>query len=465
MKLGSIIEGGDYGKYLQMAKQADDATAKQARITYEKGSAYIKKFEYKANTKHVFLIPLELVLPFNPLDLEDETYNETNPFVLIGCPSIAVTVIKGQMRNDEKFKKKILSIMRLRDESVLNLDTEGVKDMEEGRLWHKAFARVKYLVGWTQSLNDGTFPNPISIGCEPILNERGEVTGTKGVGYEYYLAESALLAAKKKLVTEEYEKESRSDEDLKAAIKGINDGRILGNPRLTAFLRFIDIQVRNQEGQVSGDFLDAWSEKHNIGAFDRYFKYSRKFDDTISPVIGSKTYDNEFDFLEIYFKIPEEDPADKSKRFRDVTCSTIASQASIFKPDSREAEDLREVREAVKEYMSDTSKWNDDNFKRSIRELKVKSDADLSACLKNSIAKYEGVMTSEFIQMNYGETLSKIDSGLVSDAVEKILDGDSVNIEVTEDDIKALPTEKGFDSPDEDDFGEEFSKLLDEENN
>jgi hypothetical protein len=459
MKLGKFLEEQDFGKYLQVQAKAD-ASQNQARGIFERGTAFIKKFKYEPNTNWYLLFPLEMTLPFNPTDLTDETYSDANPFVLPGSVSIAIKFLKGMMKDDDALHQKVLDVLRTDDEA-LHMEANECVDMTEGRIWHK-LCRVQYYVGWSQKLNDGTNSFPVSIGCDVQLDDTGTVVGSKGVGYTLYQLENALISIKVQATTEKYEQEGRSDTDLSDTIKALWQNRIIKNPTPVAFSHIFFIKGKNDEGNVSTDFINSWEQSQRLSEHEGYIRYTTKFNDAIAAKIGSKKFDNNLDFIETALKIPKEDAADKAKIYRDAVLVTCAKSVSIFDEDNGNGECVKDFAEHVAEYISDTTAWNTESFKRSIRELQKRSDSDLLASMKNAIKIYEDALKNEKILADYGSVLESIDANITASIAESILDGEVNNYDVNQDIINALPTEKGFGEEGEGEATDDFSSLTDE---
>ena len=447
MKLGSMLKEGNFERYLKEGRQADESENRNRKI-FERGSAFIKKFKVEENKKHAILYPLELTLPFNPMSLEDTSVNDNNPFIFPGSVSDAIVFLKVKMNEDESFKEAVLSALSLKPDEVekLNLaDTETVS-VTEGRLWHR-LCRPYYITGYVQTIKGISDKFARKMGCVPVFDEMGTIVGSKGIGYHVNLLENELLALQIEEVNKQYsaggEYADRSDDDRKTAIDSLRANRIISNPYLQAFTRVFAIPERNSEGNLESSVIEGILKSKKLTAHDFYLKMTKEINDLIVSNLGSKNYDNSIDFMELRLDVPEKDPKDNMSIYK-AKPVLVTNAVSIFNPENTSQEFIDTVLTAYRTIVGDTTAWNSDILRRSVNELRLKSDSDICAIAKNAITKYEIGLKNSGINEKYSELLETIDSELVASFAEAVIDGEANDKEVNRKILEAIPVTSGY---------------------
>lgn len=467
-----MLKEGNFQRYLQEGRKADNSE-NNARKIFESGSAFIKKFKVEANKKNALLYPLELVVPFNPQDLSDASYNESNPFIFAGAVSDAIVYLKSRMKEDAEFNSLMLNLLSLNDASVLHLEDAECSGIEEAREWHK-LCRPFYITGYVQGIKGVSDKFPRKMGINPIFDDNGAIIGSTGVGYNMNLLENELLALQIEEVNKQYSPKGihadASDDERESAIKTLRQNRIISNPFLQAYTLIISFPQRNSEGNMEQAIIETWLKSKKINQYRSYIKFTKEHNDLIVANLCSKKYDNSIDFFELRLDVPEEDPADKMNIYK-AKPALVSRDCSIFNEENTSKEFTESVRAQYRATVSNTSEWNTDTLRRSVMELRLKSDADISAIVKNAISKYEIGLKNNTINSKYRELLDTIDSELVASFAEATIDGDTNDNEVNQEIINSLPVSAGYGDDadnnllDGDNLKDAFNELLDSNDN
>jgi len=73
------------------------------------GAVDIQRHTAAANATHIWIVPMMLQFPFNPLDLMDQTYSQENPYSAPGDPENVIILLKQAMREDDDLHKAYAS--------------------------------------------------------------------------------------------------------------------------------------------------------------------------------------------------------------------------------------------------------------------------------------------------------------------------------------------------------------------
>ena len=426
MKPGEILK--DYTQFIQAAKDRFDPAKAKARTAFETGSAFIKKFKLDPDKQYTVLVPLELCLPFDPVTLSQEVFNQTNPLPLPGSVDSAIKMLKQTAKANDAFADKLAEVLGVTVEG-LKLDIDAV-DSPTRLLFHK-LSRIQFITGYVQHMNTkrDKFPFGRNVGAEVVLDTDGNITDTQGVGYRLYEMESAIISVEVQRVRDSYEpggeNADRPAKEMENAIKQLWSDRLIGNPYQTAYCRVFAFTLANKDGELVQTDVDAWNKTKKVSQFMRYMKLTREKMDTIESVLCTRS-DVNTDFIEVIVDVPK--AGDNGKiNYQSVNYSTANRASSIFQIAEETGKPINNIEGFTDEYIKlrdDDKLWNDDILKKSIIEYRIPSDSVMLAEMSNSLAVYEDAMKSADILQSYGDILGQINSNLQSAIAAKIMDGD-----------------------------------------
>lgn len=434
MKLGelSTLNGASLDSFIAEAVKAQDSRSNLLRSKFVSGSTTIKPFKVEPDTKWVLFFPLEVAVPFNPADVEDESFNSSNPFVMPGTVSAAVTVLKKLASSNDKIKELLCNAMGA-DEKDINWDIEGIKDTAERMLWHK-ISRMSYLTKYTQKVwRDLTKKFPAKVGFEPVLDEEGEIIGSVGLGWNLHKLESDLINIKIQMLEEQFKPGgSRANEpkaNLEAEIKSLWENKLIRNPYLESYTRVFAFKLVNSgEGTIDDKVAKEFNNSKKLAPYQFTMKVTTKDIAAYENAFASTKTDNHDNFIEAQLTIPAEDPKDNMAIYKDQNRSnpnyantSISTDPAHLNPDA--------FYEAFENFMLDEDLSSKALLEKSIYAYKRPSDTVLSDILKNNIVRYDAAMKSQSILDKYSETIALIDVDLTNKIAESIMDGEDTGLD------------------------------------
>lgn len=465
MKLGEILAKGDFSSYLAQAAE-QDAQANVTRDKFLTGSGFLKKFKIEADKKYAVLYPLEMFLPFNPTDLEDERYSISHPYVLPGSVTTAIAATKHIAQENPEVAKKLAQTLGV-DVSALHLDstlevTDGKATEEqiaEIHMWHK-LCRIQFVTGYTQVLNTGKKPYAEKIGCEPVFDDDFNIIGTKGIGYQLYELENALISIKSQEIEDTYKpggiNADKTQADCDAEKKALWKNRIISNPYALSYAQVVVFPLLNNEGKVLEEAREAWAKDKSLRTHTFYTKVTRNDIEAAESYLSSDVYDGNLDFIEIMWVVPKEDPKDQMAIYRELNKSGASLLTTITKP----ASGLPGLAAKYREAKDNTNTWNDKTLKKSIYDYRLRSDDALASDVKSAIKGYDSAMKSPEILDKYSQALEAIDSQLVASLADDILSGNGTDKMI---DTKVFAEAPVVDENTPESLSDEINNMLDED--
>lgn len=457
----------NYTDFIKNAKERFDPKKAKARTSFEAGSGFIKKFKMEPDTTYTVLVPLELCLPFDPTTLSTDEFNTNNPLPLPGSPTTAVRTLKTMAKNNPDFANKLAEVLGA-TVADLKLDVDAI-DKAEIKLWHK-LCRIQYITGYVQHMNTkkDKFPFGRNVGADAILNDDGDVTDTKGIGYRLYEMESAILSIEVQRIRDSYEpggiNADRTAKDMETAISNLWKERLIGNPYQIAFCR-VFVFASNKDGEVNKTDIDQWNKTKKVQQFMRYQKILRDRIGTFEAVLMSKS-DINMDFIETIVEVPKAGDNDKIN-YQNINYSTANRASSIFQLDedtNQPVNDLEGFKDEFIKFRDDDKLWSDDILKKSIIEYRIPSDTTLLAEMSNSLQPYEEAMKSPKLFQEYSDVINMINSNLHAAIAEKLLDGEDNGKDISQDIIDAAPLMDENNAPTDEFNAElELKALLDDD--
>lgn len=431
-----------------------DPNKAKLRSSFEAGSTYLKKFKLEADKFYAVLIPLEICLPFHPETLSDEIFNKDNPLPLPGSPTTAVLSIKEMARNNKEFADKLAEVMSCSVKDLC-IDDNFITSDKEIKVWHR-LARLQYLTGTVQHLNtDSKFKFGRNIGCDPIIDDSGIITGTVGIGYQLYEMENAIISIKAQLINDSYEaggaNADRPTSERDASIKNLWKDRLIGNPYNLSFTRCIPFET-DANGNLGVKTINDWKKDKKIKNMLKYMKITTDKISIFESVLGEKA-DTSMDFVEIRISVPAPTDSDRID-YTKVNYSTASRDNSIFRmadDDVTPLHDLKNFKEEFSKFRDNEKLWNDDQLRRSVYDFRQMTDDALIATMQESIKTYEDAMNSPSLIESYGHIISQINSTLMDEALTNIISGEDNGKEISAEIIESKPiTDENSDPTDGD---------------
>ena len=452
----------NYAEYIKQTKERYDPNKAVLRNNFENSNTFLKKFKMEAGKTYSCLIPLEIALPFDPVTLEEDVFNSSNPLPLEGSPTTAVLMLKKMALDNPALAEKLCSIFGVTVDK-LNLNENTISD-KEIKTWHQ-LARIQFITGYVQHLNTrkDKFKFGRNVGADVTFNADGIVEGTKGIGYTLYEMESSLISIAIQNLQDTYNEgginADKPKKDLADAISAMWKNRLVGNPYPIAFARVIPFAI-DKNSCIDKDTLTDWKKNRKIQNLLRYMKVTKDRINTFESVLMSRQ-DIHFDFIEAKIDVPVAEGDDKKINYMSINYSTASSSDSIFakEDDDTPINDIENLKEEFIKYRDNDKLWNDDILKKSIIEYRVPTDQSLLAELTNDISIYENEMKSEDVMIRYSDILSGINSEITQKISENMLDGDINDKSISEEIVMTAPQMDENSDPTE--VGEDIGTVLD----
>lgn len=217
-------------------------------------SGSLEKHEQKPNTWFNFVIPKQLQLPFNPVDVTDDFFNAENPYIVKGLVDETVIELKKAMRTDPELHKLYATLGGLTvEEYDISKDEYTKQDFnifnEHCYPYQPSLPTIKFT---TKSA--GQFGTTRLSPLE--FNSDGECTTPNLLVWQLRQYEQAIVDQ----VVAEYlldKDKSALDDDQKRTLAAKKTGHKMGVQKRTAYLIYLEFPMDEKTESVTSDALKA----------------------------------------------------------------------------------------------------------------------------------------------------------------------------------------------------------------
>lgn len=377
------------------------------------------------------IYPLDFTVPFNPMDLEDETYDSDYKFIFPGSATTGYLAFRSIAREKPEVLKKLSTLTGMPKEVFTRTKSESGEDlpatfiskeeitaMKKWRLPKSGSAPV-YATQFSDRKN--TLYSTLHL-ADIVLDKDGQVDEDfdTGLFWKLYLIETECLATEVKALKATFEpggiNAHLSGEDQKNQVKALWNSRLISKPYYKYAVRYLHIVCDNQTYSPNKEDMLSF----NAGRFKDFdcIKLSGyDFLGVVKSAIGTPK-DKFFDFIEMEFQnpeIPKSDEQQKGKYAEKVTKGQVHPSDSIS---VAPAEDTRayfqDFEVKYREYLDNSEMWNDSVIKSNVREFSAIKDETLLSKFMFDIGRYGDIVSSEEVQKLF--VLAGVDSSeLVKD--------------------------------------------------
>lgn len=375
------------------------------------------------------IFPLDFTVPFNPFDLDDDTYDFDLRYVFQGSATTGYLAFRDMMRADEAILNKVARITGVSKEVFMS-SPEGVISKEEFdaiKNWRqvKCFSAPVFA---TQFSDRKRLQFPVLHLAECTLNEDGSVDEDEPTGlfWTLYKVESECLSRKVKALKDTYEEGGvnahLSDKDKAENIKKIWNARLISRPYYKYCLRYLHIVVDDQTETPVKDMMEAYNSGDFIALDAIKLTGYDSVEDIQKKYVGGRR-DTHFDYVEVRFanpEIPKSAGDNKGMYAQKVDKSQCSPDESISSKEigNNYFEDF-DIK--YREYLDDTEKWNDTIIRSNVREFAEIKDETLMSKFTFDITQYQDMLADPEVRAAFIE--AKID---IADIVTKDILGDTL---------------------------------------
>lgn len=394
----------------------------------------IKKDKIKLGTASIHLYTLQLLLPFNPFDLNDESYNIESPFIIRKSNTTGARALIAEMKSNRELAEFMCSRVGLKveDLDLDNVDPETVKITKdisgEKSVFWTLFEPYRSLLPYVNTVQQFKYTKFGKFGRKFLsttkLGDDGLPVGPVDLGYRLYELERALASEQINRICAEYKhggiKFGKPDTDKSKEIKEVWDKLPVKNPYTIGVLRYITIPT-DKEYIVGKETLEkiASGKGKSLQNFEVYGSGSLQEVAILEGYLNKLT-DIHFDFLEIGIGYPEVEDDGKTNpqllayQRRDVSCNPVRRLHTY----------CNNLEEYYREFRDDENIFDEAVMLRSVGEFRRASDEVLLSAARDSLDLRQGLIT-QAIYEEHRDIIQQIDQTLSQNILEGILE-DSV---------------------------------------
>lgn len=423
---------------MQLAKYAH-INAAQTRITgnshlMRKRGNTLKKVPTVPGDWYLMVMPLELFVPFNPLDLTDEGYGFERTYGFPGTPEMGLAVLKQFARENPEILIRLEQDCKI-DTKVINLTS--IEPTSEELAAFKVWRKPKVYAGWVQKLkfesDDSEFGMTRHVDVE--LDDNSEVK-SGSFGYDLCRLERTLASLQVKALRASYEEggenagRAQSECDLK--VKDVYKHIAVGNPYVLGTCRVLYYPT-DRNYTFTPEIRKACDKDKNISEFERYITLDSVLKKKYEGYIGGK-YDAAFNYLTIKVEVPAKEKADE-----DLISIIGKISRSAAGSDDRITAQLPDFDSDYAEFRNDLDGWSEEVMLTSVWDYKPIDVETLKSKMKNDLSRYKNVLDSASVADNFMEILQEIDETISSQLIEGSMNGTLSASVVTKDELDAIP--------------------------
>ena len=198
---------------------------------------------------YVWLVPKQLQLPFNPLELEDPTFNTNNPYIVPTTPEKAIIALKQVMRENKELHSYIAKLGGLKEESY-DVSEDVVTDVD-----FKIFNPFNSVLQQSLQTQKYEFADFGQYGTERLtlleIDDEGQFSAkSEGMlSYQLLMLERDIVNEK---VAEYLLKKSKSSlsKDEKEQITAIKRSSQVKWPKLSGVLMFLEYVADTEKEEL-----------------------------------------------------------------------------------------------------------------------------------------------------------------------------------------------------------------------
>lgn len=349
------------------------------------------------------IFPVSFFTPFNPYDLEDDSYNRESPYVYPYSASMGFTILKDAMSENPEVLKRVAEELGVKPE-IFNLESESVSKEEFAAIKKWRMPKTFSSACFNTQFSDSRSQFGVRYIADCTLDDVGRVDESyqTGLFWDLYKIESECITRQVAKIRESYEtgeNSHRSAKDRDKDIEKVWDSRLISRPYWRYATRYMHIICDPQTYQPSDAVMKLWNDG-SYSEMDCIKLSGYDFLELLARQIGTPR-DVHMDYIEMEFQnphIPASDEKKKGQYAEKVTKGQVPPSESItFILDSSEDRSrkiLEDFDAKYKAYLDNKNQWSAKVMKDAVSDFKTISDDALLSKFQTDLSRYADVMSS-----------------------------------------------------------------------
>ena len=435
-------------KYLKKSKASSQISGGFGKMFRNQGR--VTKFKMEKGSEQTLIIPLSIALPFNPFDLEDETFSKLNPLFMAGSVEKAWEVLHQLCDLDESgyLKEELEGTIG----STIG-DAEWEMQGPELAALLKNVRKIDFKSDYTVKID---IPSFNQFGTRRRIESTVDSAGLvkySGLLYELSRLEQALIAPEMKELNDKLKKGGElghlTKQQKSAKRQEVASKACLGRPGLFSCFRILHIPVQDNIPSNEDAKMLATAKLYD---FEKWDKIDKDKMEMYLSKLGGK-YDKCPSYVEFRITVGNEDNA---LQLYQNAQKTIAQADPLH-------EVVPEFYGEYLKYRDDDEHWKDETLLKSIPELKGIDDEELLTHYENNLSGYDLSLFSSDILNKFGEIIQKVSPSKYDEIVEMVQQGLASDQVIPDDEVTALLGEEILDDDGNVDVEKTYSRPEDDE--
>lgn len=416
----------ELAKYMKKSKAKSKISGGYGKMFRNEGR--VTKFKLEKNSEQTLIIPLSIALPFNPFDLEDESFSKINPFFMPGSVERAWQVLHQlcEMEASEDSSDLISELEAVIGSKIGAEEWEMQGEALAGLL--KSVRKIDFKSDFTVKIDIPSFNQYSTRRRIDSETDSAGMVRYSGLLYELSRLEQELIAPEMKELNDKLKKGGELSHLTKQQ-KSIKRQEVaskacLGRPALFNCYRILHIPIVDnvptaEDAKLLGtaklyDF-EKW-DKIDKDRLEMYLsKLGGRFDKCPSYVEYRISGGNEDSALQLYQNAQK----------------TIAQADPLH-------EIVPEFYSEYLKYRDDDEHWKDETLLKSIPELKNIDDNELLTHYENNLMSYDLSLFRKEVIEKYGQVIQRVSPVKYEEIIDLVQAGLASDQKIADDDVTAL---------------------------
>lgn len=417
----------ELAKYMKKSKAKSKISGGYGKMFRNEGR--VTKFRLEKNSEQTLIIPLSIALPFNPFDLEDESFSKINPFFMPGSVERAWQVLKqlcemeASDSGESELKYELESVIG----SKIGAEEWDMKGAELAALL-KSARKIDFKSDFTVKIDIPSFNQFSTRRRIDSETDSAGMVKYSGLLYELSRLEQELIAPEMKELNDKLKKGgelahlTKQQKSIKR--QEVASKACLGRPALFNCYRILHIPIVDNVPSDEDKRLLSTAKLYDFEKWDKIdkdrlemylSKLGGRFDKCPSYVEYRISGGNEDNPLQLYQNAQK----------------TIAQADPLH-------EIVPEFYDEYLKYRDDDEHWKDETLLKSIPELKNIDDNELLTHYENNLNGYDLSLFRKEVVEKYGEVIQRVSPVKYEEIIELVQAGLASDQKIADDDVTAL---------------------------
>lgn len=359
------------------------------------------------------LYALAMRFPFNPLNVEDKSFNSKRKWESPVSPTSTVRAIKAEMRKDENLHAFYADKGGMKPEEY-DISSDAVTEQD----W-RVFGSYRTLLHYSMRIVKSTMSGHGKFGRKFLSKCRYDADGTmteKDDAQLIHELEVAIANQRIKEIKEEYtsgSKAGKPDKDMQDDIKAVWKRVKMTAPYFAGTIRVIVIPLNDDyEIEKPENVL-----KDGLSALEFYSGGSKQSIEKLLGYIGKKA-DKNFDYLEVDINYPKCPNVDKDEEPLE---SYQKRTENAINPVNPVASTIPGFNDAYIEYRDNQDIFNEQVMLDSVFEYKAIDSATLLELYKSDLEDKKEYI-DEAAARNYKGLIERVSETINAELMDKLLE-------------------------------------------